>query len=174
MASQAEKLNRLFELLGGAARDGESFPEFCKALAVRKSKEHAPAFARAPFAERLLLLPQCLRNTELCEATEEAAEYVCARCDACKIGAIARRAEELGYGRVCILKGGSAIVRLIAAMQPKAVLGVACHLEGVLGILECERQGVPVLFLPLLRDGCADTDVDLDEVFETLEFCQPC
>ena len=54
-----------------------------------------------------------------------------------------------------------------------AVLGVACSLEGALGSLECERAGIPVQFIPLLRDGCADTDVDLDTVLETLEFRAP-
>ena len=83
------------------------------------------------------------------------------------------RAEQLGYAGVKILKGGSAVAKLIEEMKPKAVLGVACNFEGALGILECERKGVIVQFVSLLRDGCADTDVELDEVFEMMEFKQP-
>jgi hypothetical protein len=174
MAPRAEKLNQLLALLGGAVGEGESFPEFCKAFTVRQNAEDALAFSRVPYEERLLLLPQCLRSTKQCVAEEEAAEYVCGRCGACKIDAILRRAEELGYRRVAVLKGGKAIAQLIETLDPKAVLGVACDFEGVLGILECRRLGVPVQFVPLLRDGCADTDVDLEEVVEMMGFLRPC
>jgi hypothetical protein len=74
---------------------------------------------------------------------------------------------------VKILKGGSAVARHVEKMKPKAVLGLACQYEGALGIFECERLGVAVQFVPLTRDGCADTDVDLDKVLAALEMSAP-
>lgn len=173
MSEKAERLNRLLQFLGDAAGEGSAFAELLKALTARKNREYALAFARTGYGERLLLLPQCLRSTGECQALEDAAEYVCAGCGTCKIDTITRRARELGYGGVRVLKGGSALANSIEQLQPRAVLGVACELEGALGVLECERLGVPVQFIPLLRDGCADTDVDINEIFEVLEFRQP-
>ena len=174
VSADPRKLNRLMEMLRGATQEGESFQDFCKALTLRKNKEFALAFSRTAYSERLVLLPQCLRCTAQCQAEEKGAELVCKRCGACKVAAIAERAEELGYLGVCMLKGGSAVANVVERLKPKGVLGVACHFEGVLGILECDRLGIPVQFVPLLRDGCADTDVDLDEVLEALEFRKPC
>ena len=174
VTADPRKLNRLMEMLRGTIQEGESFQDFCKALSLRKNKEYALAFSRTAYSERLVLLPQCLRCTAQCQAEEKGAELICKRCGACKAAAIAERAEELGYLGVCMLKGGTAVAKLVERLKPKGVLGVACHFEGVLGVLECERLGIPVQFVALLRDGCADTDVDLDEVLEAMEFRKPC
>ncbi len=42
----------------------------------------------------------------------------------------------------------------------RAVLGVACNYEGALGIALCEKHRLVPQFVPLLRDGCVDTDVE--------------
>ena len=88
---------------------------------------------------------------------------------ACAAGAIWKRAKELGYIGVFMLKGGRAVGALLEERKPKAVLGVACDYEGALGILECEKAGAAVQFVPLTRDGCSETDVDIDEVTAVLE-----
>jgi hypothetical protein len=55
------------------------------------------------------------------------------------------------------------------AAKPQAVLGVSCAGEGVLGLLACERAGVPAFCIPLLNSGCSGTDVDLGDVSGALE-----
>lgn len=172
-SSKAEQLNKLLELIGGTSLEGGSFPELCTAIVSRKNKERALEFSRTDYSERLVLLPQCLRSTEKCAADERSAEYFCKKCRSCKIADIMDRVDELGYMGARILKGGSAVSRLLEELRPKAALGVACSFEGALGMLECERRGVIVQFVPLLRDGCADTDVDLGEVLDVMEFKQP-
>ena len=169
MGLAAKSLARLVSLMGGAALGEADFPGLCRELIARKNREHAEAFARADYSRRMAFLPQCLRCTEKCRAEERGAEHVCAGCGACKAGEVVRRGGELGYLGVRILKGGSAVTRLVEELKPGAVLGVACHFEGALGILECERVGIPVQCVPLLRDGCADTDVELDAVLEVME-----
>ena len=42
-------------------------------------------------------------------------------------------------------------------------------LSAVMGVVVCERVGVPAFCVPLLRAGCSDTDVDLDDVRSALE-----
>lgn len=174
MSDKAEKLNRFFEMLGHEARqEGVSMPELCKAIVSRKNTENAIAFSKAPFAKRLVFLPQCLRALGKCRAEERVYEYLCARCGACPAAAIHAKAEALGYGAVKMLKGGSAVMRLLDEHRPEAVLGVACSFEGAMGLLECECRGVVAQSVSLLRDGCANTTVDLSEVFEALEFIRP-
>jgi hypothetical protein len=174
MGDKAEKLNRFFEMLGtGSRQEGVATPELCKAIVSRKNTENALAFSKVPFAERMVFVPHCMRVVGTCKAAEKAYEYVCARCGACPTAAILAKAEALGYGPVKMLKGGSAVMRLLDEHQPKAVLGVACGFEGALGVMECERRGIAVQSVPLLRDGCADTTVGLADVFEMMEFAQP-
>jgi hypothetical protein len=173
MGDKAEKLNRFFEMLGEESKQGAPFPELCRAIVSRKNTDNAAAFAKVPYAERMVFIPHCMRVVGTCRAEEKASEYVCARCGACPAAGIIGMAESLGYAGVKMLKGGSAVMKLLDELKPKAVLGVACGFEGALGIMECERRGVVVQSVPLSRDGCADTHVDLNDVLEAMEFIQP-
>jgi len=173
MSGKAEKLNRFFEMLGEESKQGAPFPELCRAIVSRKNTENAAAFSKVPYAERMVFIPHCMRVVGTCRAEEKASEYVCARCGACPAAGILDKAESLGYGAVKMLKGGSAVMRLLDELKPRAVLGVACGFEGALGIMECERRGVVVQNDPLSRDGCADTTVDPTEVYEAMELLQP-
>jgi uncharacterized protein len=135
----------------------------------RKNKKMAKSFFSVPFAERMIFVPHCLRKTKACKAKEAGAYYVCEECGGCKIGQISRKGKELNYKGVFILKGGKILDKLIRDLKPKAVLGVACFFEGVQGIKQSEKNKVSVQFVPLTKDGCADTDTDLGEVFKVLE-----
>ncbi len=166
------ELNDILSWIGGEAEPGaeSNFGELCRALVARKNKEHASRFAGVPYRERIVLVPQCLRRLGTCRAKETARGYECAECMACPAGTIKKEAKRLGYAGVFMLKGGRAIGRLLAEQAPRAVVGVACDYEGALGVIECERAGAAVQFVPLSRDGCADTDVDVPEVMSVLEF----
>jgi len=169
-------LSELAGLLDGLAKSdgqGGEIADALTALILRKNRENAFRFLRTPYSERVVFLPQCLRATSACQAEERGSEYLCQGCGSCKIATIARRAKELGYMSVRILKGGSALAGLVAEIKPKAALGIACCIEGVWGLLACERAGVPAFCVPLLKAGCCDTDVDLDEVAGALEGLLP-
>jgi hypothetical protein len=170
-----EDMKRLLAWLTEAGDPGteDNFRELCRAVTVRKNRENALRYARVPFARRVALVPQCLRRIGVCRAKEAARTWECARCMQCPAGEVSRRAEELGYAGTYVLKGGRAVEQVLTDAKPQAVLGVACPYEGALGIIECERAGVPVQFVPLTRDGCSETDVDMDEVVSALEFAEP-
>ena len=153
---------------GGAGLDGGMAEVLAQAVS-RKNAENLPKFRGTPYPRRLVVVPQCLRSTAKCRAEEHNHEHLCKECGVCKIAAIVRRARELGYLGVRILKGGSALPRILAAEKPGAVLGIACCMEGFMGLLACERGGVPAFCVPLLRAGCSDTDVDLDAVLKAME-----
>jgi hypothetical protein len=139
-----------------------------KALAAKKNSRMYEAFNGVPYAERVILMPHCMRNIKMCKAKEMGSYYLCAECGACKIGSISKKSKELGYKALYVLKGGKAVKKLVEELKPKAALGVACYFEGVMGMQESEKHGLAVQFVPLTKDGCVDTDVNLEEVFKTL------
>jgi hypothetical protein len=165
-----ERLNEMMHLLGKEGADGESFAKLCKGIVIRKNKECASSFSKVPFEKRVIFLPQCLRRVDECKAKERRSGYDCAHCGACAIAKVIQEAEKLGYRGVHVLKGGRAVIRILEEEKPQAVVGVACDYEGTLGVLECEKRKIPVQFIPLTRDGCFETDVELEEVKSVLNF----
>src|SRR3989339_902852 len=137
-----------------------------KIIVEKKNKKYAKSFSAAGFSERVIFLPHCMRNIEKCKAKEMGSYYLCMKCGACKAGDISKKAEELGYKAVYILKGGKAVEKLSSEIKPRAVLGVACFFEGVQGMELSEKRKMAVQFVPLTKDGCVATDVDLEEVFK--------
>jgi hypothetical protein len=164
--------NPLVETMAASA-GVEDIDRFADEFAARKNGEHAEAFARVPYGRRILLVPQCLRASGACAAEQKGPFYECARCGACAIDRIIDEAERLGYMGVHILKGGRAVAQLIERYSPGAVAGVACNYEGIIGIIECERRGIPVQFVALTRDGCADTEVDFEHLKSFLARLDP-
>ncbi|NIA22133.1 MAG: DUF116 domain-containing protein [Anaerolineaceae bacterium] len=124
-------------------------------------------FAGTPFSRRLLLMPHCLRKVDRCRGTYSAAGLACARCGACGVCYLLREAESLGY-QTLVAEGTPAVVQTLAGGGVEAILGVACldSLERCFNaVLEL---GVPYVGVPLLKDGCVETDAELDVVRDFL------
>ncbi|MFH1367901.1 MAG: DUF116 domain-containing protein [Elusimicrobiota bacterium] len=138
-------------------------------LTEKKNRKMAESFAAIPYTERVVFVPHCMRNIEKCKAKELGSHYICMECGACKTGNISKKSKELGYKAIYILKGGKAVKKLTEELKPKAVLGVACYYEGVMGMDESEKHGLIAQFVPLTRDGCVNTDIELEEVYKALE-----
>jgi len=131
-------------------------------IALKNSLDRE-GFRKTEYNERALFLPQCLRNIEKCKAKMGDAGYVCSECGSCQIFPIKKEAESLGY-KVYIVPGGSMAMKIVKNNGFKAVAGVACMFElceaaETLGSTKIWAQGVP-----LLRDGCKDTEVDVNRV----------
>ncbi len=123
--------------------------------------------AGVPFDRRLLLLPQCLRNTQTCSAAIDAYGLTCDACGGCVINEFLAEADRLGY--VTLVAEGSALVMsLIETGKVEAIIGVSCldALEQVFPYMEA--GAVPGLAIPLLRDGCENTTVDTDWVWRAI------
>ncbi|PKM99360.1 MAG: hypothetical protein CVU78_06615 [Elusimicrobia bacterium HGW-Elusimicrobia-2] len=133
------------------------------------NKKNRKKFLKTPFSGRMILIPQCLRNSKKCAAEESGPFFICADCGACKIKTIRGKAAELGYKKVYILKGGKIIPSLFEKDRPGAVIGIACQWEGFLGQKICGEFKIPVQFFPLSRDGCADTDLDIEAFLKFIE-----
>jgi geranylgeranyl pyrophosphate synthase len=125
-------------------------------------------FAAVPPHERVLLLPHCLRAHGTCPATYDETGLHCTACGACDLAELSARARDLGYN-VIIAEGTPAVVRTALSAGAGAMLGVACldSLERAFGRLG--RLGVPYIAVPLLTDGCVDTEAETDTLYDWIE-----
>lgn len=125
------------------------------------------SFARAPFEERALFLSHCLRSSADCEAGMGDEGYLCGNCGCCDIGHIKEEADGLGY-KTFVVPGGSMVFKIIKKHQPRAVAGVACYYELEEAFEKLTIVNIPYQGIPLLKDGCKDTEVDVQRVLDVL------
>lgn len=125
------------------------------------------SFSRIDFKQRMLFMPQCLRNRN-CPARLTADGIKCIECGQCVISTLKKKAEGLGY-KVFVVPGGSFIRRIARENKPGAILGIACRPEVKEGLDICERFKIPGQGIVLQRAGCIDTIVDVDEACAVIE-----
>jgi len=132
--------------------------------------------ASVPYDRRVLLLPQCLKSTAHCRAQADDVGLLCAHCGHCVLDALEREGQGLGY-MVLIAEGSTLVSQLLEQGCVDAVIGVSClaALEKSFPLLFAEA--IPGMAVPLYRDGCRDTAVDLDRVRALLHLraarCEP-
>ncbi|TRO60386.1 DUF116 domain-containing protein [[Eubacterium] cellulosolvens] len=124
-----------------------------------KNNSGRERFKNIRHSDRILLLPQCLRSRD-CTAKLGELGYECNNCGKCKIGPFIGEARSFGYEKIFIISGGSIVPKIFAKFRPKASLGVGCFKELVMGSFVCEKFGIAGQGLPLLKDGCLETDLD--------------
>ena len=123
--------------------------------------------AATPFNRRLLLLPQCLKDSKQCRAEIDDLGLICAGCRSCPIDRVLSRAEALGYTTL-VAEGTTVAVGLVEEGAVDAVIGVSCMSVLQRSFEPVSRSAVPVIGIPLLREGCVDTLVDEDWLFEEI------
>jgi len=143
-------------------------PRHLKWLTVLISNEAwRERLASVPLDRRLLLLPKCLRAEGRCEGTIDELGLLCADCGRCPIHEFKNEAERLGYA-VLVAEGTAPVLRLIETGQIEAVVGVSClsALEAIYPLMAA--AAIPGVAIPLLYDGCVNTTVDHDWVYDAL------
>jgi len=139
-----------------------------KNAVLKKNDKNKKKFLSVKYSDRVIFVPHCLRNHQVCVAKDNGSHYICVECGKCKIKDISVESKKLGYKGIYILKGGKATGKLIAELKPKAVLGVACFFEGMQGIALMEKFKLAVQFVELTKDGCVNTDVNLENLLEKI------
>ncbi len=129
------------------------------------------AFRKAP-GRRALLLPHCARKymDSRCKAVfdPKVPTYLCESCSPdCLINQASKIARERGYD-VYVLPGGSCIPKILSSRSYSAVVGVACGAELKLGHQVLRKFGIIGQAIPLLKNGCAETWFDLEELKRVL------
>ncbi|MFC1994158.1 DUF116 domain-containing protein [Chloroflexota bacterium] len=131
--------------------------------------------------ERVLLLSHCLRPSQTCPGKFDKKGLICPEdCNEnCVIGRSKKFALGLGYKGVCIAAGGAMALRFLKEHDPRGIVAVACTKEleeGVEAIektVEDERKMPVIVVIPLLSDGCVDTEADEEQVLNViaLDYC---
>lgn len=128
-------------------------------------------------ADRVLLLPHCLRPSQTCPGTYSRQGLVCPEdcSQPCTIRTLREAALEMGYKGVCIAPGGAMALRFVQQMNPKGIVAVACEVElelgvrGVASLVQEEAVQVPSLtVIPLSENGCVDTAVDVRQALNAI------
>ncbi len=148
----------------------KSKEQIYKIFTYKQNKLYANKFASVPFYKRIVFVPHCMRNTEVCTAIEKDRCYICTECDGCKISAITKLIRKLNYRDLYIVKGGRAIEKIVKEQKPEAIVGIACFFEGNQAFKMLKDENVTVQFVPLTKDGCTTTDTDLTEVEKVLKY----
>ncbi len=119
-------------------------------------------------SQRVLLLSHCMRPSQTCPAKFNKEGLQClADCQLdCVILHVRKAAIELGYKGVCIAAGGAQALRFVKERKPRGIIAVACDKElgeGVQSVAKMADQLAEtptIVIVPLLKDGCVDTEVD--------------
>ena len=129
-----------------------------------RNKVNEKSFNQIDNNDKILVLPHCLRNPK-CEAKLDSTGLHCTDCNRCVIGVLKNKAEDKGYG-VFIIPGSTFLKKIAQKNKFKAVLGVACYQDLNLAMMHLSKfhcQGVP-----LLKDGCVCTKVDIRAVLDKM------
>jgi len=128
--------------------------------------------AGIPCRRRVLFLPQCLRSKDRCAGELDELGLLCAGCGNCAIGALQARAEARGYV-VLVAEGTTVVTRLLEQGKVDAVIGVGCSSVLERTFPHMAAEAIPGIAIPLYREGCDRTGVDLDWVRDALELNLP-
>lgn len=148
--------------------DAGAQEKYRKFTAVLVSNESwRSTVASVPFSRRLLLLPKCLRLEKQCAGSIDEFGLLCGGCGRCPIADFKAEAERLGYA-VLVAEGAAIVMALIRSRNIEAVVGVSClgALEAIYPLME--SAAIPGIAIPLLRDGCSNTEVDADWVWDSI------
>ena len=126
-------------------------------------------------SDRILLLPHCLRRADSCQGKYSRLGLECCTCNPeCPVNHLSQAALDLGYKGVCIAPGGRLAVNYVKEARPAAIVAVACQKEleeGIHGVQELaggDETVPPIVIIPLSRDGCVDTEVDVERALELI------
>jgi len=144
--------------------DYKAFAMICCGNAVWRS-----VVGTIPFERRMLLLPQCLRNSQKCKAQEDEFGLLCNECGNCSISGFIREAEDLGYITV-VAEEATIASRLVESGKVDAIIGVGC-METLQKIFRTvNKYSVPAIGILLLTCGCIDTKADASWIRKEINF----
>ena len=124
--------------------------------------------AATPYERRLLLLPQCLRNSNQCKGVFDELGLICSGCQSCQIDNVLEKAEQLGYSTL-VAEGTTVAIGLVEEGSVDAVIGVTCMSVLQRSFEAVMHAAVPVLGIPLLYEGCENTTLDYDWLFDEMD-----
>ncbi len=126
-------------------------------------------FGKLNATDVIMVLPHCLRATN-CPAVLGESGIECVCCGKCSIGTIKNISDKKGLD-VYIVPGSTFIKNVVKKRPFKGVIGVACPVDLNLAMTSLNSFNPQGVYL--LKDGCINTLVDVDEVIELVNQTQP-
>ncbi len=117
--------------------------------------------------KKILVGPQCMRHPECKARCDPRIGYICMGCGRCVYARLKKECEKRGY-ELFIVPGDSFVRKIVNLHRPKAAIGIACFGE-LNESMHSLSKNIPVQGVPLLRDGCFKTIVDVKEVTEKMK-----
>ena len=116
--------------------------------------------------DKILLGPKCMRHPECKARCDSRIGYICLGCGKCSYMRLKNECEKHGY-KLYIAPGSSFVKNIIKSQKPKAIVGIGCYGE-LNEYMHNVSRFIPGQGVPLLRDGCFNTEVNLEEVIEKM------
>jgi hypothetical protein len=130
-----------------------------------KNMAHRSAFAETK--HRLLLTPHCMRSLD-CPAPSTRFGIECKGCGKCIFSKMVEDADRFGY-TLYIIAGSSYVRHVIKKESADGALLVACNYELNKVMRSLKRKKIVTYGVPLLTDGCYNTEVDYENLIAVLE-----
>ena len=121
-----------------------------------------------PTDRRLLLLPHCMRNEEVCPAEYNELGLLCEDCGACRLSEWRAKAQRKGY-KILIAEGSPIVLKLILEGHADAVLGIGCLNSLEKALDKILLAGLPAMAVPLFACTCSNTATDDDWAIEMID-----
>jgi hypothetical protein len=118
--------------------------------------------------KRVVFLPQCMRHPNCKARCDPVHGYECKRCGLCDIAKVCEAGDRYNF-KIFVIPGGSFVKKIFREYGPKACLGVACYnelAENMQAVSFVPTQGVL-----LLKDGCFNTEANVEEIIQKMEMC---
>ncbi|MBE6487123.1 MAG: DUF116 domain-containing protein [Methanosphaera stadtmanae] len=126
-------------------------------------------FIKLDARDVIMVLPHCLRAPD-CPAKLGESGLECICCGNCSIGIIYSISQRKAID-MYIVPGSTFIKNVLRKRSFKGVIGVACPVDLNLAMMSLDDFCVQGVYL--LRDGCINTLVDVDEVIELINSTKP-
>jgi len=112
-----------------------------------------------PYERRLLLLPHCMRNEQVCQAEYNEFGLLCEDCGGCSLTEWRALGREKGC-QVLIAEGSPIVLQLILQGKADAVLGIGCLNSLEKALAKILMTGLPAMAVPLHSSTCHNTSTD--------------
>ncbi|MEG1130687.1 MAG: DUF116 domain-containing protein [Romboutsia sp.] len=116
----------------------------------------------------LILIPHCVQKNS-CKLKVTSEIENCKQCGLCNIGDLVRLKENTDV-EIFVATGGTLARKIILDNKPKAVIAVACERDLTSGVQDISRIPVLGVFNKRPNGPCVDTNIDIQEVKEAIEF----
>ncbi|WP_094227926.1 DUF116 domain-containing protein [Methanolobus psychrotolerans] len=115
---------------------------------------------------RMIIAPHCMRSME-CPASSTKTGIQCVSCGKCIFGKLKGDAIKYGYD-LYIVTGSSFVKHVLREKNYDAALLIACDYELNKVMMGLKGKEIVTYGIPMLNDGCFNTEVDYGMVIDTL------